>query len=547
MEEKTIAERWTALDNQRVTKLERARKCASLTIPSLMPPEGWTEEDQLPQPYSSVPARGVMNMASRILSAMLPLNDSPFFKFEMDNGMETTGEVYNYLETLAYQVHGKLSSQNLRETIYTALQHLIVVGDVLILMEDSMKFRIIRSDQYVIRRTVEGDVQEIIHVEHVPLDNEESIVHPIYTQGYQETKAGYRTHFIRIALKDDGETWGYERQDGDGNTLDSGEYTVNPYIPLRWCAVAGENYGRSHCEDIIGDIQSLESFTEGLLEGVAAGSAFWIAVNPAGITELDDVAGASNGTFISARQEDISTISPANTMNSQIQSTQAGVEILRREVGNAFLLSGSAIPKGERVTATAVRMIGSELETVLGGAFSAIARDLMEPLVRRSVFLMLENNEIDQRMSQQFSKDGILSVQVVTGLQALSRDTDLQKLMQMGEMVRNLPENAVQLFNWEEYARQLITAIGFDNNNWVKSEEQIQEQMMAQQRAQAEQQMMMQEKQLAGQAMANVAENVATEAGVQDIQQTGGAGIEQVLQNNPEALAKVQSMLGGGA
>ena len=46
--------------------------------------------------------------------------------------------------------------------------------------------------------------------------------------------------------------------------------------------------------------------------------------------------------------------------------------------------------------------------------------------------------------------------------------------------------------------------------------------------------------------MANVAENVVTEAGVQDLQQTGGAGIEQVLQNNPEALAKVQSMLGGG-
>ena len=83
MAEETNLERWRLLDGQRTMGLERARKCAALTIPSLLPPEGLTEEDQLPQPYSSVPARGVTNMASKILSAMLPLNDAPFFKFEL--------------------------------------------------------------------------------------------------------------------------------------------------------------------------------------------------------------------------------------------------------------------------------------------------------------------------------------------------------------------------------------------------------------------------------------------------------------------------------
>ena len=180
-----------------------------------------------------------------------------------------------------------------------------------------------------------------------------------------EKKQVTLAEYVRVAKDPDQEEWSYTREDGDGNVVDSGKYKVNPYIALRWCAVAGENYGRSHCEDIIGDISTLESFTESLLEGVAAGSAFWIGINPAGITELDDIAGAGNGSFVAARQEDVYTISPANTMNSQIQATQQGVEIMRREVGNAFLLSGSAIPKGERVIATAVRMIGSELETVL--------------------------------------------------------------------------------------------------------------------------------------------------------------------------------------
>ena len=64
MAEDKIVERWRLLDGQRLMSLERARKCAALTIPSLLPPEGLTEEHQLPQPYSSVAARGVTNMAS---------------------------------------------------------------------------------------------------------------------------------------------------------------------------------------------------------------------------------------------------------------------------------------------------------------------------------------------------------------------------------------------------------------------------------------------------------------------------------------------------
>jgi hypothetical protein len=216
-------------------------------------------------------------------------------------------------------------------------------------------------------------------------------------------------------------------------------------------------------------------------------------------------------------------------MNPQIGAAQTAVETMRREIGQAFLMSSSAIPSGDRVTATAVRMIGSELETVLGGAFSAIARDLMEPIVKRSVFLMIENEELDNRMYEQFfDKEGSLSVEVITGLQALSRDTDLQKLMQMGEMVRNLPEQAAMSFKWEEYARALITSLGFDARNWVRSAEDIQREQMAQQQQMMQQQAM----QAGGQAVAGALGNLAMNAGQQDLAQNGGQGILNVLQNS---------------
>ena len=212
-----------------------------------------------------------------------------------------------------------------------------------------------------------------------------------------------------------------------------------------------------------------------------------------------------------------------NTLNPQIASTQAAVQEMRTEVAEAFLMTRGAIPTGDRVTATAVRMIGSELETVLGGAFSAIARDLMEPIVKRTVFVMLSNGDMDERMNEQFfEKDGTLNVEIVTGLQALSRDSDLQKLMQMGDMVRNLPQEALQTFKWDAYSKALISSLGFDPRMWVKSEDQI-----AQERAAMQQQAIQQQ---ASQAASNGVINTATQAAQQDLQQNGGQGIAAMAQ-----------------
>ena len=136
----TLADRFRTLDAMRTSKIYRARLCAALTIPSILPPSGWTEQMELSQPNSSVGARGVTSLASRMLSAMMPLNDTPFFKFGLRSGVEPTAEIQQYLETMSYQVYRKLTGTNLRETIYQAIQNLIVVGDCLVHEEDAFKF-----------------------------------------------------------------------------------------------------------------------------------------------------------------------------------------------------------------------------------------------------------------------------------------------------------------------------------------------------------------------------------------------------------------------
>ena len=522
----TLADKFRQLDSLRWNKVERARYCSSLTIPSLLPPEGYTEQQQLPQPFSSVASRGVASMASRMLSALLPLNDMPFFKFELSTGEDGDFEIDQYLEKLSYQVYNRLSSGNLRETIYQALQHLIVVGDVMLIMEDSMDFRIIRLDRYVCRRNVYGDIEEVVYIEYESIDAD--TVDPMVAASSMQTmenKKGYKE--IYNCVKKKGDKWMSYQEDAEGSSLGSGEYVVKPFVFLRWSGVPGENYGRSHCEDMIGDIKSLEGFTEGLINGISAASLFWMGVDPTGITEIDDIAGSGSGSFVNSRQNEVFTISPAQTMNPQIQATQQGVQVLRQEVGKAFLMDSASMPKGERVTATAVRMIGQELENVLGGAFSSIARDLMVPIVSRCVYVMITEGQVDDRLKEMFTKDGgVLNVAIVTGLQALSRDSDLQKLMQMGEMVRNLPEPAAAMFKWDEYGKALITSLGFAADKWIKDEEQVKAEQMEMAQAQSQMQSQAQNQQMVSGAVTQG----ALQAAMQDIEQTGGANVQQALQ-----------------
>jgi hypothetical protein len=178
------------------------------------------------------------------------------------------------------------------------------------------------------------------------------------------------------------------------------------------------------------------------------------------------------------------TLSPAQTISPQLSAAQTAVDGMRREVGNAFLLGSAGVRQADRVTATEVRMLGMEIENVLGGAFSAIARALLEPIVRRTISLMIKEDEVDERLAAEFMDDGQLTINIVTGLQALSRDSDLTKLMQMGEMVRNLPPEAIQHFRWDQYGIALISSLGFDPRNWVRNEEET-DQRMAEQQQQA--------------------------------------------------------------
>ena len=121
----SLATRYKQLENKRSSVLERARECAKLTIPSLLPPDGSDEQTKLYKPFQSQGARGVNTLASKLMLTLLPPN-SPFFRFTIDPSLIQEGSKSEDVEATLSQMESVLvnhieASGERVQTFYTFL------------------------------------------------------------------------------------------------------------------------------------------------------------------------------------------------------------------------------------------------------------------------------------------------------------------------------------------------------------------------------------------------------------------------------------------
>ena len=82
--EGSAASLYSKLESDRLPFLTRARDCSKYTLPTLVPPAGHSNATKYYTPYQAIGARGVNNLASKLLLALLPPN-SPFFRLQIDD------------------------------------------------------------------------------------------------------------------------------------------------------------------------------------------------------------------------------------------------------------------------------------------------------------------------------------------------------------------------------------------------------------------------------------------------------------------------------
>ncbi|MGD9729451.1 MAG: portal protein [Candidatus Melainabacteria bacterium] len=467
--------RYRELEPKRSVYLERAREVSKLTIPSLLPPSGQTDTMRLETPFQGVGARGVNNLASKLLLALLPPN-SPFFRLKIDDF--TLGQLQNTDPALKTELESGLSrieqavmteieTSADRVAVFEVLKHLLVAGNVLMDMSRDDGMRVFHLDRYVVQRDPMGHVLEIIiHETLAPVALPENI-RKLITDRMDSSE---KTVNLYTWIKRTDKQWTIS-QEVKGIVIpeSKGTYPLDrcPFIALRGNRIDGEDYGRGYVEEYLGDLKSLEGLSRAIVEGSAAAAKVLFLINPNGTTRAKTLAESPNGAIREGNAEDVTVLQLQKFNDFRIAYEQMGR--IEERLSYAFLLNSSIQRNAERVTAEEVRFMARELEDALGGLYSILAQEFQLPYVRRKIHQMEKVKKLPS-----LPRDSIKPM-IITGLEALGRGHDLNKLDVFITGLANTlgPEILAQYMNLDDYISRRATAIGIDTKGLIKTKEEI--------------------------------------------------------------------------
>ncbi len=479
----SCAKRYSKLATDREIYLDRARECSELTLPALITPEGFSSATDLYQPFQSIGARGVNNLASKLMLLLFPPN-SPFFRLSMDTKTKSEldgegqlrAEIEQGLALIEREVMGEIENRALRVYVFEALKHLIVGGNVLIHLPKKAGLRVFPLSSYVIKRDPSGELLEIIVEEVVSpktlpegmdgIDYSSEKDVKIYTKVYKENKDYY---------------YAYQEVEGQIVPDSEGRYKNNllPWVALRMVHLDNEDYGRSFVEEYIGDLKSLEGLMEALVSSAAASAKLVFLVRPNASVKRRDLAQSKNGDVILGQPEDVRVLQTEKYPDMRV--VLETVQRIEERLAFAFLLNTAIQRQAERVTAEEIRYMAQELESSLGGVYSILSQELQLPLVN----ILMDRMQSAQKIPK--LPKGTVTPVIVTGVEALGRGNDLQKLrtyiLDLVQLANVSPET-IQRIDFGDLVARLATGHGIDTVGLIKTEEQLQAELQQQQEAQ---------------------------------------------------------------
>jgi hypothetical protein len=225
-------------------------------------------------------------------------------------------------------------------------------------------------------------------------------------------------------------------------------------------------------------------------------------VKPNAVTRKRDLAQTRNGDIITGAQDDVSVLQAQKQYDLQV--VERSIQKLEERMSYAFLLHTAIQRDAERVTAQEIRYMAEQLETSMGGVYSLLSQELQLPLVRVLMKRMGQTKEIPSLPK------GSVKPTIITGIEALGRGNDLQKLREfvaeIGQLAQINPQ-VVQALNPNDLLTRIATGLGIDTEGLIKSPEQLQ----AEQEAAMEQQQMQQVMDTAQDVAPQIANNMTKE------------------------------------
>lgn len=497
----TAAARYGSLEADRQVFLTRARVSSEITIPTLFPPQGHSGSTQYVTPYQSLGARGVNNLASKLLLALLP-PESCFFRIKPDASVQMeldsnpqgqdddSDKLDQALSDMEQKILAEINTRGVRVHAFEMFKQLIVGGNTLIFLPLDKGIRVFRLDQYVVQRDPSGNVTEIVVKECIAPN---ALPEPIKAQVLaaikneklssdpnnkdQALEGDKRTVDVFTWIRLESNQWKVCQEVRGMNIPESeGTYPLDkcPWLPLRWTRIDGESYGRGLCEEYIGDLSSLEALSKILVQAGMVAGKILIMVKPNGTTRPEALANKPNGAVVEGDPDDVKAFGLEKTADFTFISNLS--QAIEQRLSFAFLLNSSIQRDGDRVTAEEIRYMAGELEDALGGVYSLLSDEFQRPLAT----IIMSQMEREKKLPS--LPEGTVNTAIVTGLDALGRNHEGARLDQfVGAAMQTFGPQAVPYISISDWLSRKAASLGIRTKGLIRSEEEVQQQQAQQQ------------------------------------------------------------------
>lgn len=465
--------------------LNKLENYSMWTIPSVFPREasaGDYNNAEIEYDCQSKGALVVNRLATKLARTLFPANTS-FFRIEINDEIKDLFEQQQVDDIITYENRAcaRIFLNASYAQLVQALRLLIITGECL-LHRSNDAIRVYSLRDYTLKRNNVGEVLDIIICEHKFYSELPQKVQTLVGVRPKDTKMKLYTR----CLKQDNGSWKVT-QEIDGKDIGTDVIyrdKLCPYIPVTWNFVNGDNYGRGYVEDYAADLYKLSEMSRALADYEFESLKLIHLVNPAGLFDTQSAERAISGDYI---QGDPNSVAPyeAGDYNKIIQ-IRADLQAIEERLDVAFMYMGNS-RDAERITAFEIRQNAEEAEQVLGGVYSQLSQNMHLPLA----YLLL--NEENEAIIFDIDREN-LKLNILTGLQALSRSSENQNLViASSEINAVLPAftglGLSKKWNVDAIAESILVSNGVNIKALQYTEDEMLKMQEAEEQANMEQQM----------------------------------------------------------
>ncbi len=483
---KTLKSQFADADAARINILERARICARLTHPDMLPQLNTTPDMTLESSFQSLGSDGLSNVTSKITTAIF---HPPWFRFKpsakvivaANNGI-LSRDVFDAfgkrLHDRELQIQSQFEKTKLNTKFRTSFEHTLGVGNSLTLSggeDGDYWYKNFRMDHYVQKRGGNGNILWGITKEMkdpMELSDEDISKAGLGSRQELEKKEGEQRNqelYTKWIRESDGK-WLIQQEMNDKIIRWSIE-PVNPYLALGYIEMAGEDWSRGFVEGLLGDLLSFDTHMRSLLD--------W-GVNASKITPVIDDANSggmvpkdltrASGVVVEGRviDGDVQGVAfLATKMQGEIRVVAEIAANLENRLSKQFLLEIQGQRDAERVTATEIIRDARQLEGALGAIYSEVSEGQRQLLDR--MMYQMERDGLLEPLPEGFEE--AVDVEILTGLSALGRQKELEKLASAVQMLSVFPEAMAEL-STPRIAATVFQAHDLNIQKYNKTEEE---------------------------------------------------------------------------